>query len=96
METTISLLLSLVDIYLLIGLIFGLVFISVGVTKLDPTAKDGASIGFRLAILPATAALWPLLAKRWPTGITEPPKEKSPHRCAACHGAGCAAQKEAS
>ena len=70
--------------YLGLGLAFAVVFVCVGVTRIDPTARGGASWGFRLAILPGTVAFWPLLAVRWLRGHSEPPEERSPHRCAAC------------
>lgn len=86
METVVSSIFAVIGLYLLVGLLFGIAFVTKGVTRIDPTAKDGASWGFRLAILPATAALWPLMAKRWASGTGTPPEECSPHRCAACKG----------
>jgi len=52
--------LTVLSIYLLTGLAFALWFIVFGAHRLDDAAK-GASIGFRLMILPASALLWPLL-----------------------------------
>ena len=72
----------LFTIYLGLGFIFALFFVTKGVGKIDPTAAAG-TIGFRLLIIPGTMALWPLLAKRWWQGITEPPEEKNSHRLAA-------------
>ncbi len=69
-------------IYLALGLVFALFFVTKGAGKIDPTAKAG-TIGFRLLIIPGTMAFWPLLAKRWWQGKTEPPEEKNPHRLAA-------------
>jgi hypothetical protein len=63
-------------------LIFALFFVTKGAGKIDPTAKNG-TIGFRLLIIPGTMAFWPLLARRWWQGMTEPPEEKNPHRLAA-------------
>lgn len=74
-------------VYLLIGLLFGMAFVIKGVTRIDATAREGASWGFRLLILPGSIALWPLMAKRWFGGSTEAPEERSPHRCAACTAA---------
>ena len=51
-------------LYLACGLLFGSAFISVGASKVDPAAR-GASVPFRLLILPGTVALWPFLAARW-------------------------------
>lgn len=50
--------------YAALGLAFGLFFVFRGVSALDK-ATAGASTWFRLIILPASAALWPLLALRW-------------------------------
>ncbi len=73
----------LVELYLGLGLLFALFFVTKGAGKIDPTAKAGTP-GFRLLIIPGTMAFWPLLAKRWWQGATEPPEEKNPHRLAAC------------
>jgi hypothetical protein len=56
--------LAVAEVYLACGLLFAVVFVTVGVGRIDPDAR-GTSFGFRLLILPGTAALWPLLAKRW-------------------------------
>ena len=69
-------------IYLLVGLAFAIPFVLVGVSKIDPHAAHG-SWGFRVLIVPGTMFLWPLLARRWMTGVHEPPEENNPHRCAA-------------
>ena len=50
--------------YAALGLLFAILFVSVGVSRVDPVAK-GSSIGFRIVILPGVAALWPLLLGRW-------------------------------
>ena len=89
MEQTVSTLLMITGLYLSLGFLFALGFVTKGVQRIDPTAGDGASWGFRLAILPAAMVFWPMLLKRWLSGQTAPPEEKSPHRCAACGGAGC-------
>lgn len=64
--------------YLGLGLLFAVAFVTFGAGRVDPRAR-GASIGFRLAVLPGVAALWPLLAWRWLRG-QEPPEERNPHR----------------
>ena len=56
-ETT----LGLVSFYLALGLLFAVAFVTVGVGRIDVGAC-GASVLFRLLILPGTVALWPLLA----------------------------------
>ncbi len=50
--------------YAAAGLLFTVAFAWRGAGALDPAARKG-SLGFRLFILPGSAALWPLLAVRW-------------------------------
>jgi hypothetical protein len=57
----------------------------VGVKKIDPHAAH-ASWGFRLLIIPGTMAFWPLLLRRWVTGVKEPPEECNAHRRLAHEG----------
>ena len=56
--------------YLACGLLFGLAFVTAGVGRVDAAAR-GTSVGFRLLILPGTAALWPFLAARWVRAVSE-------------------------
>jgi hypothetical protein len=67
--------------YLAAGLVFALAFVTAGVQRVDPAARDG-TWGFRLLILPGAAALWPLLLARWVRG-GPPPEERNAHRDAA-------------
>ena len=71
--------------YAAIGLGFAVLFVSVGVDKVDHQAR-GAGIGFRLMILPGVTALWPLLLSRWIHRVSEPPVERNAHRARAMHG----------
>lgn len=59
-----ELIVAVVAIYLVVGLVFGLLFVSVGVARFDPAAR-GTSPAFRVLILPGSVALWPLLAAKW-------------------------------
>lgn len=68
-----------VTIYALLGLLFAVAFVSVGVTRVDAAAR-GTGLGFRLLILPGVVALWPLLLQRWRQGALEPPVEANAHR----------------
>lgn len=68
--------------YFLCGLVFAAPFVIRGVKKIDPHAAH-ATWGFRLLIIPGTAALWPILMARWLAGVHEPPEEYNAHRCAA-------------
>lgn len=67
------------EAYAAIGLIFAVAFVTVGVSHIDAQARS-APLGFRLLILPGSAALWPLLALRWARGIDQAPLERNPHR----------------
>jgi hypothetical protein len=50
--------------YMLCGLAVGVPFVLKGVDRVDEASR-GASLGFRLFILPSTVALWPLMATKW-------------------------------
>ena len=50
--------------YVLCGLAVGVPFVLSGVDRVDEAAR-GASLGFRLLILPGTVVLWPLMATEW-------------------------------
>jgi hypothetical protein len=77
--------LMLLGAYLACGLVFAIPFALVGVQKLDPHAAH-RSWGFRLLVIPGTVAFWPLLLRRWATGVKEPPGECNAHRRAARMG----------
>ena len=64
MEFIIIKILEIFIAYLLSGILFGLLFITIGIKRIDSVAK-GSSIPFRLMILPGVCLLWPLLALRW-------------------------------
>jgi membrane protein implicated in regulation of membrane protease activity len=65
--------------YALIGLVFAVAFVAVGVKRIDAQAV-ATSLGFRLLIFPGCVAFWPMLLRRWLRGRTEPPVEENPHR----------------
>lgn len=52
------------EVYVLIGVLFALAFVTRGAKAIDPAAVEG-SLGFKLLIFPGTVALWPGLARRW-------------------------------
>ena len=66
--------------YLAIGAVAAVPFVVRGVRRVDPRAH-GSSLGFRLVILPACVALWPLVVARW--FRQGPPEERTAHRRAA-------------
>ena len=55
---------AVVGLYATVGVVVGILFVSVGLSRVDPAAH-GAPVGFRLAILPASAALWPICLRKW-------------------------------
>ncbi len=86
-ESIFSIVMLIIAGYAAAGLLFGLLFVIVGAGRLDPNAR-GASIGFRILILPGLLVFWPLFAYRWIVGRDEPPEERSAHlqRCRATSG----------
>ena len=62
--TGVDLLLLAAGLYLPRGFLFGLAFVTAGVTRVDPAAR-GTSPAFRLVILPGSVALWPILLTKW-------------------------------
>ena len=81
MLTIATWLVNAVVVYAAIGLVFAILFVWRGAGKIDPAAAEG-TLGFRLLIIPGTAALWPILARRWVRG-EGPPEECNAHRDAA-------------
>lgn len=57
-------LLTMLGIYCLAGLLFGVAFFLRGYAVLEPGAR-GASIVTRVLWTPASVALWPYLLKKW-------------------------------
>ena len=55
---------SLVAIYLAAGLVFAIPFVTKGVTQIDEGAT-GSKWGFRIIIIPGVMVFWPLLLKKW-------------------------------
>jgi hypothetical protein len=76
-----------IALYAAVGLAFAVAFVVRGIGSVDSRAQ-GASIGFRLMILPASAALWPLLARRWRATTGAPPIERNAHRSTAVERTG--------
>lgn len=66
-------------LYALLGVVFALAFVTIGVKRIDSQA-NGSSAAFRLLIFPGSVAFWPLLLRRWIAGKSEPPEERNPHR----------------
>ncbi len=64
---TVTAILQGVALYAAAGLVFALLFLALGLPRIDNGAK-GAGIGFRMLILPGLIALWPLMLIRWLSG----------------------------
>lgn len=91
MSTTAAILiLSLAGAYALVGVLVAATFAFRGVQRLDPAAV-GTGWGFRLIIIPAATALWPIVLRRWcsaprasaaPTPAPPPDTRDAPQRTA--------------
>jgi hypothetical protein len=49
-------------LYVAVGLVIGLAFVLVGVTRVQPAA---ITVGTRILLLPGATALWPCVLHRW-------------------------------
>lgn len=56
--------LAAIGIYALVGVVTGLTFVTIGVTKVLPHPVP-VTIGARILLLPAAVALWPYVLFRW-------------------------------
>ena len=64
---TVTAILEGIALYAAVGAVFALVFLLLGLNRIDHGAK-GAGLGFRMMILPGLIALWPLMLIRWLSG----------------------------
>lgn len=76
---------NLMMVYAAVGFLFAAIFVINGVGKVDLAAKE-SSAGFRVLILFGSAALWPLLLRRWFGSHYHPPIETNDHRNRARRG----------
>ncbi|MFS4456320.1 hypothetical protein [Maribacter sp. 2304DJ31-5] len=68
MELAITIFLSILAFYFVMGLLFGLYFIFLGAAKVDPLMCDSKNI-VRLLLFPGTIVTWPfLLVKLFKSG----------------------------
>ena len=67
------------SVYVTLGVVFAVVFVCVGVKRID-SQSVATGVGFRILIFPGSVAFWPLLLHRWARGIVEPPLETNPRR----------------
>jgi hypothetical protein len=56
--------LLVVGVYLALGVVVGSAFVFSGVNRVDPVAAH-APLRVRLLLIPGSAALWPLLLRKW-------------------------------
>jgi hypothetical protein len=63
-ERVATLLVGTLYLYGIAGLLFAIAFATTGVKRIDSQAI-GSGVAFRVLIFPASAALWPLLLRRW-------------------------------
>ena len=71
-ETLAKIFVYALGIYAGLGLIFAVLFVWIGVQRLDSEAQ-GSGVGFRLLILPGVTAFWPMLLLRWTRGLPSLP-----------------------
>ncbi len=64
MEPIITIALSALVVYLVLGVLFAIPFLTKWMQTLDPGTR-GASIGFKLTILPGVILLWIYLLIKW-------------------------------
>lgn len=66
-----ELLVTALGVYALVGVVFALVFVTVGARRIDPDAA-GMPLRARVIIFPGAAGLWPLLLVKLVTGAQKP------------------------
>jgi hypothetical protein len=67
---------SAVALYFGIGLLFALLFVFAGASRIDHAAGR-ARLPFRLVIIPGAALLWPLMLLMWMAGAGANNRDKS-------------------
>jgi hypothetical protein len=77
-ESIAALIVSTVQAYLFVGLLFAVPFVLFLANRVDPSAK-GSTWGFRVLVIPGVALLWPLLLIRLLKGQPQP-TECNAHR----------------
>lgn len=64
MPIPLTVMLTALGIYAIVGVIVGIALVCCGVTRIDSAAHE-SRWSFRLLILPGVAALWPFMLTRW-------------------------------
>ncbi len=68
LNNIVILMLTLVAVYLIVGIVFTIAFQLKGLTKIDE-GVSGSSWGFRIIIIPGCIVFWPLLLSKWRKAI---------------------------
>ena len=63
----IEIILIIVVVYLALGVLFLIPFLTKGITKVDEGAH-GSTIGFKIIIIPGIIVFWPTLLSKWMKG----------------------------
>lgn len=63
METIITIFLNVLALYFSIGILFGLYFLVLGATKIDPLMGNSKK-GVRVLVFPGVVATWPFLLSK--------------------------------
>jgi hypothetical protein len=71
MEVMINCILIAAAVYLVCGVIFSFFFMSKGLKAIDPDGTHGASVGFKMIILPGVIVFWSVLLKKWANAMEE-------------------------
>ncbi len=66
--TPASIFLILLGMYFAVGTVIGLVFVIIGIRKIDPVAA-GAPLRVRFIFLPGTISIWPIVLYLWRTKL---------------------------
>jgi hypothetical protein len=59
-----ALVIDAASLYLGLGLVLALAWVAYGIGR-RPPGDSGVSLGARCLVLPAAAALWPIILSRW-------------------------------
>jgi len=60
----VSLILIIIGVYLLVGLVFCVALLIIGLPDMDPSTRK-SGFGFKLIIVPGILVFWPILWKKW-------------------------------
>lgn len=64
METTISTVLTIVEIYLALGVLFSIAFLWKGIAKVDDGAKE-TGVVFKMLLFPGLIGFWVYFLRKW-------------------------------